>query len=58
MKVKKGIPVQCAICGHWWVPRKDDIRRCPNPKCQSVYFDTPKKPEQEGTENEVVPPVR
>jgi len=33
--------ITCTRCGHTWVPRKIDVRRCP--KCQSVYFDVPEK---------------
>ena len=33
--------IECKRCWHIWTPRKRDVRRCP--KCQSVYFDVPKK---------------
>jgi|LGVD01.1.fsa_nt_gb Zn finger protein HypA/HybF involved in hydrogenase expression len=29
--------ITCKRCGHTWVPRKSDVRTCPN--CRSVYFD-------------------
>ena len=33
----------CLRCGHEWYPRrKDRPRQCPNPKCHSVWWDTPK----------------
>jgi hypothetical protein len=32
----------CKRCGWIWVPRKADVRTCPNPKCRSVYFDREK----------------
>ena len=41
MKIKIS-KIECQRCGHRWVVRKRDVRRCP--KCQSVYFDVP--PEQ------------
>ena len=52
MEVKMKIEVNeitCQRCGHKWVPRKTDIRSCPNPRCRSVYFDRakPDKPEPE-----------
>lgn len=31
--------LQCKRCGHTWIPRKDDVRICPNPKCHSAYWD-------------------
>lgn len=30
---------KCNQCGHEWVPRTDDPRQCPNPKCHSVRWD-------------------
>ena len=41
--------IECKRCGHTWTPRKRDVRRCP--KCQSVYFDVPKK-QKTGGEND------
>jgi len=38
IKIRK---IECKRCGHIWTPRKRDVRRCP--KCQSAYFDEPKK---------------
>ena len=29
--------VYCRRCGHSWVPRKSDVRRCPG--CGSPYWD-------------------
>lgn len=46
----------CKRCGHVWVPRKKDVRTCPNPKCRSVYFDREKEESQE--EPEIVPKSR
>ena len=31
--------LRCKRCGHEWIPRKEDVRVCPNPKCHSVYWD-------------------
>ena len=40
--------ITCKRCGHTWIPRKSDVRTCPNPKCRSVYFDREKDiPEME-----------
>ncbi len=33
--------LQCKRCGHEWVPRKEDVRMCPN--CRSPYFDRERK---------------
>lgn len=41
-KVKVG-KQKCKKCGYEWIPRKDEVRRCPNHKCQSVWFDKPKE---------------
>ena len=34
--------LHCERCGHDWVPRQTDVRRCP--ECGSVYFDLPWPP--------------
>ena len=39
MKIKLQF-IKCERCGHTWVPRKAEIRICPN--CKSAYWDTPK----------------
>jgi len=38
IKIKK---IRCLQCGHSWVPRKEEIKKCP--RCQSMEFDKPKK---------------
>lgn len=43
MKVTLGKKLECLRCGHKWVPRKDDVRTCPNPKCRSVHWDRPRQ---------------
>lgn len=40
VKVQK---MRCKQCGYEWIPRKKEVRKCPNPKCQSVWFDKPKR---------------
>jgi len=37
-KIKK---MKCLRCGHEWIPRKEDVRMCPN--CKTPYFDKAKK---------------
>ena len=37
MKVKLMRKLHCKKCGHWWLPRKEDVRVCP--KCKSYRFD-------------------
>jgi hypothetical protein len=36
---------ECTRCGHVWVPRKDTTLpvTCPNRKCNSPYWDKPRK---------------
>ena len=36
IKTKK---VQCLKCGYEWIPRKEEIRLCANPKCRTAWFD-------------------
>lgn len=31
--------MKCLKCGHVWVPRKQEICICPNPKCHSILRD-------------------
>ncbi len=38
MKVKIN-KIKCKRCGYEWVPKKEDVRTCANPKCRSVYWD-------------------
>lgn len=38
IKIKK---IRCLQCSHQWIPRKEEIKKCP--RCQSVWFDKPKK---------------
>jgi hypothetical protein len=36
----------CERCGHEWLPRSKDTpppKVCPNLKCKSPYWDTPRK---------------
>lgn len=42
--------ITCKRCGWKWVPRKADVRSCPNPKCRSVYFDREKTEETKKSE--------
>ena len=37
--------VECYRCGHRWIPKKEEIRRCA--KCKSPYWDVPRKDENE-----------
>lgn len=46
MKIKLS-QLQCLRCGHFWSPRKTDIRTCP--KCRSALWDLPKEPKSERT---------
>lgn len=32
----------CLRCGHTWVPRQQVTHVCPNPKCHSPYWNTPR----------------
>ena len=41
MKVKINL-MECKHCGHKWLPRKAEIRQCPNPKCRTAWFDKEK----------------
>ena len=34
------IKLKCKQCNHEWIPRKEDVRRCP--KCKTYYFDREK----------------
>ena len=37
----KGTPRECKRCGYVWTQRlEDDPKRCANPSCRSVYWDT------------------
>ena len=38
MKIKPKT-LTCKKCGWTWIPRKDEVRQCPNPKCRSVWWD-------------------
>lgn len=29
----------CQKCGHIWIPRIANVRKCPNPECQSIRWD-------------------
>ncbi len=40
MKIKI-TKLNCLRCGHWWVPKKEEIRICP--KCKSPYWDKERK---------------
>ena len=35
---------RCYRCGHKWIPRNSKIKpkNCPNPKCKSPYWFTPR----------------
>jgi len=35
-------PIECKRCGHRWVPRKTEVRQCP--QCKSVWFDNERGP--------------
>jgi hypothetical protein len=37
--------IDCLRCGHRWIPRKRDVRKCPN--CKTALFDVPKKNKNE-----------
>jgi len=38
IKIKK---LKCLQCNYEWMPRTNDVRRCP--KCQSVFWDKEKE---------------
>lgn len=40
IKIKK---IKCLRCGHKWIPRKSDVRQCPN--CKSAYWNVLKEKE-------------
>ncbi len=40
MKVQLGKKLKCLRCGYEWIPRKEDVRICPD--CKTAFFDTPK----------------
>jgi len=40
MKLTK---LKCNQCGHEWLPRIEDHRQCPNPKCRSLRWDKPNR---------------
>ena len=42
--------VMCCRCDWTWRPTKDDVRVCPNPKCHSMYWDTPREEKAPATE--------
>lgn len=44
--------LKCCKCGWKWTPRIADVRKCPNPKCQSIRWDEPDEPEIEETYND------
>ena len=31
--------LECIKCGHTWIPRKTEVRLCPN--CKTAYWDRP-----------------
>jgi len=33
--------LKCQRCGKEWVPRKEEIRQCP--QCKTAYWDVPKE---------------
>lgn len=39
LKIKK---LKCLRCGWEWIPRKTDVRQCPNKKCHSNLWNVPK----------------
>ncbi|KKM13598.1 hypothetical protein LCGC14_1714610 [marine sediment metagenome] len=42
MKIKV-VELECLRCGYKWIPRKVDVRVCPNQKCHSAFWDVLKK---------------
>ena len=34
--------IVCKQCGHTWIPRKPEVKVCPNPKCQSRFWNSVK----------------
>lgn len=42
MKIKNIKKLKCLRCGYEWLPRKTDVRQCPNRKCHSIYWDMPR----------------
>ena len=49
-RIKIKLPEQvCQRCGHRWIPRKDEVRKCP--KCQSVWWDRPAENEEAGKDD-------
>lgn len=39
IKIQK---IECKRCGYKWIPRKQEITLCANPKCRSPYWDKDK----------------
>ena len=37
--------LKCKRCGYEWVPRKEDVKRCP--KCISPYWNKERKPKND-----------
>lgn len=36
----KMVKLRCQKCEHEWIPRKSDVRLCPN--CKTAYWDVPR----------------
>jgi len=40
--------LKCKRCGYEWIPRTEDVRRCP--KCGTVYWDREREKKERGKE--------
>jgi hypothetical protein len=49
------LTITCRRCGHRWIPRVRDVRRCPRSDCQSIYFDRRqrRRPEKGSTRTDI-----
>jgi len=44
---------KCKRCGHSWIPRTEDVRRCPH--CKSYYWDRKRKMKNERSTAKLLP---
>lgn len=46
MKIKLN-KLKCKKCGHEWIPRKEKVFVCPNPKCHTYKWEDKNKEEKD-----------